>query len=63
MVILFWFFGWPYLVRAGNIRPGDSLFVYKLDGTNHCETGTSIDLVAMERELLDAGITEGATLI
>ncbi len=57
IVILFLIINLPILVHAGDVLPGDSLFVYKLDGTNHCETGTGIDLVAMEHELTDAGIT------
>lgn len=56
-LIFIWILCWPYFVHAGDVRPGNSLFVYKLDGTNHCETGTSVDLVAMEHELMDAGIT------
>lgn len=57
MVMMFWFFSWPYLVPAGNVRLGNSLFVYKPNGTNHCETKTGFDVVAMEHELTNAGIT------
>jgi hypothetical protein len=57
IVILFLIINLPILVHAGYVLPGDSLFVYKLDGTNHCETDNGVDVVAMKHELTDAGIT------
>jgi hypothetical protein len=53
IVILFWIFGWPYLVYAGDILPGDSLFVYKLDPAT----------VQRINALAPPGLAEGATLI
>ncbi len=57
LVFLFWIFSWPLLSHAGDEPLGDSLFVYKLDGTNHCEHHAGVDLVSMKQQLTVAGIT------
>lgn len=57
MVILIAVIGWPFLAHSGDVPLGGSLFVYNFDGTNHCESHTGVDLIAMGHQLTDTGIT------
>jgi len=55
-VIFIWILCWPFWVHAEDVHPESSLFVYKLDGTNHCETAPGVSLIAMKQQLTNAGI-------
>ena len=55
-VILIWILSWPFWVHAEDGQPGNSLLVYKLDGTNHCEPTSGVSLIAMKHQLTNAGI-------
>ena len=43
-------------VYADGEPPTSTLFVFKLDGTNHCEDAKGVSLASMDQELMTAGI-------
>ena len=50
------FFCYPLLIHAGDISSASTVFVFKLDGTVHCENSKGITLDSMEQKLTSAGI-------
>jgi hypothetical protein len=49
-------FSYPLVLHAGDISPASTVFVFKLDGTVHCENSMGISLDSMEQKLTSAGI-------
>jgi hypothetical protein len=47
---------YPQLVNPAGTTSVETLFVFKLDGTKHCEPHSGIDLNSMALELAGAGI-------
>jgi hypothetical protein len=43
-------------VQTDRVSAASSLFVFKLDGTTHCEDAKGVSLDSMEQELTTAGI-------
>ncbi|MBW2251704.1 MAG: hypothetical protein JRF60_14025 [Deltaproteobacteria bacterium] len=52
----FGFFNCPVVIHANDISSSDTVFVFKLDGTVHCENSKGITLDSMEQKLTSAGI-------
>ena len=50
------FLGSPFSLHAADMPQGSTLFVYKLDGTKHCEATVGESLDSMANELTGAGI-------
>ena len=50
------FFCYPLLIHAGDISSASTVFVFKLDGTVHCENSIGVSLDSMEQKLTSAGI-------
>jgi len=50
------FLSYPLLVHSDSNPSVRSIFVFKLDGTNHCEPYAGVNLDSMELELTAAGI-------
>ena len=50
------FLSYPLLAHSDRKPSLSSIFVFKLDGTNHCESHEGVDLDSMELELSAAGI-------
>ena len=49
-------FSYPLMVHSDGNPSVRTIFVFKLDGTNHCEPCAGLDLDSMELELQAAGI-------
>ena len=50
------FFIYPVVIHADDISSSSTVFVFKLDGTVHCENSKGITLDSMEQKLTSAGI-------
>ena len=50
------FFNYPVVIHADDISSASTVFVFKLDGTVHCENSKGITLDSMEQKLTSAGI-------
>lgn len=50
------FLGYPLLIHSASIPSERTLFVFKLDGTKHCEPYTGVSVDSMALELAGAGI-------
>ncbi len=50
------FFSYHLVIHAGDISSASTVFVFKLDGTVHCENSIGISLDSMEQKLTSAGI-------
>ncbi len=49
-------FSYPLVIHANDISSASTVFVFKLDGTVHCENSTGITLDSMEQKLTSGGI-------
>ncbi|UCE51006.1 MAG: hypothetical protein JSV31_17235 [Desulfobacterales bacterium] len=56
LIICLGFFSYPLEVQADRASAASSLFVFKLDGTTHCEDAKGVSLDSMQQELTTAGI-------
>ena len=56
LVFCLGFLCYPLGVYADGASPTRTLFVFKLDGTNHCEDAKGVSLDSMEQELTTAEI-------
>ena len=56
LIISLGFFIYPVVIHADDISSSSTVFVFKLDGTVHCENSKGITLDSMEQKLTSAGI-------
>ena len=56
LAMCFGFICHPFSIQSADIPLYSALFVYKLDGTKHCESSAGISLDSMAHELAGGGI-------
>jgi hypothetical protein len=56
LAILFGFIGYSLAAQSDGVPTNATVFVYKIDGTKHCESYAGESLNAMSRNLADASI-------
>ena len=56
LIISLGFFIYPVVIHADDISSSSTVFVFKLDGTVHCENSKGITLDSMEQKLTSTDI-------